>query len=322
MRVVLIFNPTSGASPLAGGEHHTPEENEQTIINALKTHDIEPEVRYTTPNDAGTGLARQAAEEGVDVVIAAGGDGTIHAVATGLIGTESTLGIIAMGTMNNLAHSLSLPETIEEACTVIAKGQTRRVDIGKINGQVFLEVAGVGLEATLFPLAEEIKSPGLRNTLHGTIQGFITLFTYKPSKIHLKFDTGSNRTYDAIQVTICNAPYYGAHMKVAPDATMDDGLLDVVIYKNFSKWEYIRHAISISQGRREFQPKIAYRRAKTLKITSTDPLDIQADGLPHGQTPADVEIVPGTLSIRVPEQEEPGKKSQTSKLKDIRVPVK
>ncbi|HET8911956.1 MAG TPA: hypothetical protein VFN23_10855, partial [Ktedonobacteraceae bacterium] len=126
----------------------------------------------------------------------------------------------------------------------------------------------------------------------------------------------------AIQVTICNAPYYGAHMKVAPDATMDDGLLDVVIYKNFSKWEYIRHAISISQGRREFQPKIAYRRAKTLKITSTDPLDIQADGLPHGQTPADVEIVPGTLSIRVPEQEEPGKKSQTSKLKDIRVPVK
>lgn len=322
MRVVLIFNPTSGASPLAGGEHHTPEENEQAIINALKSHGIEPEVCYTTPEDAGTGLAKQAAAEGADVVIAAGGDGTIHAVATGLIRSKSTLGIIALGTMNNLAHSLSLPETIEAACTVIAKGQTRRVDIGQINGQVFLEVAGVGLEAALFPLAEEIKSPGLGKTLHGIIQGFITLFTYKPTKLHLKFDAGRNRVYDAIQVTICNAPYYGAHLKVAPDATMDDGLLDVVIYKNFSKWEYIKHAISISQGRRELQPKIAYRRAKTLKIRTDEPLEIQADGLPHGQTPADIEILPGTLSIRVPEFEAPDKQTTTEKLKGVRVPVK
>ena len=103
-------------------------------------------------------------------MIAAGGDGTIHAVATGLIGSQSTLGIIAAGTMNNLAHSLSIPDTIEGACKVIANGIARSIDVGIINQHNFLEVAGIGLEAALFPAAEEIKSPGLLSTLKGVVK--------------------------------------------------------------------------------------------------------------------------------------------------------
>src|SRR5438094_7171366 len=107
MRTILILNPASGASTLAAG-NETPERHEETILAALRSYDIEPEIWYTTPEDAGDGLARQAAKEGVDFVVAAGGDGTLHAVATGLIGSTSTLGIIALGTMNNLAHSLDI----------------------------------------------------------------------------------------------------------------------------------------------------------------------------------------------------------------------
>ena len=119
MRAVLIINPTSGMSMMATVEG-TPEVREATILATLRTYGIEAEVRHTTAEERGAGLAAHAAAEQAEVVIAAGGDGTIHEVASGLIGTRSALGIIALGTMNNLAHSLNIPVDIEEACATIA----------------------------------------------------------------------------------------------------------------------------------------------------------------------------------------------------------
>ena len=305
MKTVLILNPTSGTSIMAP-THNTPTSQEDQILQALHTYDIEPEVWYTTPEDPGEGLAKKAADEHADIVIAAGGDGTIHAVASGLIERESVLGIIAMGTMNNLAHSLGIPVTIEEACTVIAQGETHSIDIGKINGQIFIEVAGLGLEAALFPAAEEIKSSNLRSTIRGVFSGLKTLFTYKPIKLKIAMDGQERHHLNAIQVTICNAPIYGAHLQAAPDARMDDGLLDVVIYKNFSKLEFLKHAISISQGRRELQPKIKRRRAKFLRVSADHPVEMQADGLPHGTTPAIITIIPAALRVRIHADNAPG----------------
>src|SRR5712692_6918437 len=114
MNTVLIVNPTSGISTVTE-KRMSPEETERTIIEGLRAYGIEPKVYHTTPEDTGQGLAKRAAEEHAELVIAVGGDGTIHAVAKGLIGTQSTMGIIPTGTMNNLARSLSIPETIEAA---------------------------------------------------------------------------------------------------------------------------------------------------------------------------------------------------------------
>lgn len=304
MRTVLILNPTAGSSSLASqdNQQETAEQHEDTIITALRTHDIEPEVWYTTPDDPGSGLAKKAAAEGVDVVIAAGGDGTIHAVASGLIGTKSTLGIIAMGTMNNLAHSLSIPDTIEGACAIIGKGETKKIDIGNINNHVFLEVAGIGLEAVLFPAAEEIKSRGWLSTARGAFDGLRSLFAFKPANIKVSFDGHRSRPYRVLQVTVCNSPYYGVHLQVAPGTLMDDGLLDVVIYKNFSKLEFLRHGISITQGKRILEPKITRRKVKTLRITADYPVPVHSDGVVHGHTPALISVTPGALSVRVPIQ--------------------
>ncbi len=144
MRTVLIFNPTSGISTVTD-KRMSPEETEKEILQGLQIYGIKPEIYYTTPEDTGQGLASRAAEEHAELVIAAGGDGTIHAVANGLVGTRSTLGIIPTGTMNNLALSLNIPDTIPAACIAIATGKTRSIDVGKINEQFFLEVAGSGL---------------------------------------------------------------------------------------------------------------------------------------------------------------------------------
>jgi diacylglycerol kinase (ATP) len=305
MRTALIINPTSGISTVTD-KRMSPEETEKVILQSLRNYGIEPEIYYTTPEDTGQGLASRLAAEHVELIIAVGGDGTIHAVANGLVGTQSTLAIIPTGTMNNLAHSLNIPDTIPAACIAIAKGETRLIDVGKINEHIFLEVAGIGLEALLFPAAEEIKKPGLFTTIHGVVSGFKTLLTFKPTRIRITFDNRQRHPYEALQVTICNAPFYGMHLEVVPDIRMDDGLLDVVIYRNFRKLEYIRHAISISQGRRTYQPKIVHRRVKSLRLDSDQPLELQVDGVPQGTSPALVTVLPDALRIRVPGVAAPG----------------
>jgi len=317
MRAVLIMNVASGTSTMATTEG-TSEEHQEAILAALRTHGIEAEVRQTTPEDHGAGLAAQAAAEQADVVIAAGGDGTIHEVAHGLVGTHSALGIIALGTMNNLAHSLQIPATIEEACAVIATGETHAIDVGKINNQFFLEVAGVGLEAAFFPAAEEMKGPGLLVTLRGLFNGLRTLLAFQPAKLRISFDEHQRRPYTAIQVTICNSRYYGPQFELVPEALMNDGLLDVVIFKQFSKLEYIRHAIAISQGKRTYQPKVIHRRVTSVRINADHPLEIQADGLPHGQTPATVTITPGALRVRVPAPVASGRQPGEGQVEPIR----
>jgi diacylglycerol kinase (ATP) len=302
MRAIVILNPASGASTLAA-EQGNAGQHEERIVEGLHAQNIELEVRYTTPEDPGNGLAKQATEEeDADVVIAAGGDGTIHAVATGLIGTRGTLGIIPTGTMNNIARSLHIPEDIDAACKIIACGQTKRMDVGKVNGQVFLEVSGAGLEAALFPAAEEIKSQGLLSSLRGIVGGLDTLLSYRPTRFRISFDERRSRSYHAMQVSICNTPYYGARLQFAPGALMDDGLLDVLIYKNFNKLEYLRHAFSISQGRRALLPKVVRRKAKLIRITADTPVEVHADGVSQGITPATIEVVAGVLQVRVPEQ--------------------
>ncbi len=315
MRTALILNPGAGASTLADPTIH--EGNLETaLLDALRAQGIEPEVYHTTIDDPGRGIAAQLAAEHVDLVIAAGGDGTIHAVAHGLLGSVSTLGIIPAGTMNNLALSLGIPDKLEQACAVFADGEVRAIDVGRINEHIFLEVAGVGLEAALFPAAEEVKKRGFLSTYRGVLEGLRILSRFKPPKMRLTFDGETPRSYRAMQLTICNAPYYGPHLSLAPSIYLNDGWLDVVLYTNFRKAEYVRHAISISQGRRVLTPKVIHRRVKTLRISTDAVVEMQADGIVYGNPPAEVTIMPAVLKVQVPKGPAPGlQKDETQQKK-------
>lgn len=305
MRTALVFNPASGASLLA--ESKLPEEeHEKALVQELQGLGFEPEVHYTTIEDPGREIAKQLVCEGFELIIAVGGDGTIHSVAHGLIGSTCTLGIIPAGTMNNLARSLGIPEETKEACAVLSNGEACRIDIGMINQHPFLEVAGIGLEAALFPAAEEVKSRGILSTIRGVMSGLYTLSRFRPPRVKISFDGQKSHVSHAIQVTICNAPYYGTHINLGTGILMNDGWLDVIIYTNFRKREYLLHALSISQGRRPFTPKIIHRRARSLYISTSEVVDIQADGIVYGHTPADVSIVTGALKVMVPRKTAPG----------------
>ena len=303
MRAVLIVNPAAGISTITENRM-SPEETEQALLEGLRAYGIEPHLLHTTLEDGGWGLAARAAQERADLVIAAGGDGTVHAVASGLVGSACVLGIIPTGTLNNIARSLQIPDTISAACFAIATGEMRAIDVGMINEHVFLEVAGVGLEARLAPAGEEIKHPGLLSTIHGILNALKTFFGFKAVRMRIEVDGGKPRSYHTFQVTICNAPSYALHLQLAPDILMDDGLLDVVVYQNLSKFEYLRHVLSM-RLRRPPRPKIKHLRVRSLCVIPDVPMEIHADGESGGSTPAQVVVLPAALRIRGPGKDAP-----------------
>ena len=317
MQTSVIVNPGAGLSPIAK-QHVSDEEFTATLLQILRDLGIEAEVYYTTLDDPGEGIARQLADKHADLVIAVGGDGTIHSIARGLLGSSTTLGIIPAGTMNNLAHSLGIPQDLHAACAILVDGEARAIDVGSINKQVFLEVAGVGLEAALYPAAEEVKSRGILTALRGVYDGLLALLSFRPPQMSVAFDNERPRTHRAIQITACNAPFYGAHFNVAPGIFMNDGLLDIALYTNFSKSEYLRHALSISRGQRPFTPKIIYRRVKTLSIRANPAIEIHADGTVIGKTPAEITVIPGALKVQVPLKATPGLLSSMQKAQKQR----
>ncbi len=299
MRTALILNPAAGASNQAS---HAAEEEELPVrlLNTLRELGMDAEIYYTDADDPGQGIAKKLAAEQVELIVAVGGDGTIHSVAHGIMGSDSILGVIPAGTMNNLAHSLGIPTDIEAACAVLTEGRVYTVDIGSINQHPFLEVAGVGLEAALFPAAEEVKSHNFLSTIKGIVGGLWTLIMFRPPRVRVTFEDEKPRTYRAIQITVCNAPYYGAHLSIAPDIFLNDGWLDVFLYTNFSKSEFLRHAFAISQGRRPFMPGLLRRRVKKVRFSTQEPVELQADGVAQGFTPAHIEIHSMALRVQAP----------------------
>jgi diacylglycerol kinase family enzyme len=157
MHTRLIVNPTAGPAEKP--------ELFSDLVDALQTQGIQAEICTTTPDEDGEGLAAAAAKAGAQLVIVAGGDGTIEAVARGLMHTQSVLGIIPLGTRNNLAASLNIPSDLTQAIQTLVEGQRDRFDMGKANNHYFMEVVGVGLEASLFPCGDEVKEGIKKNYL-------------------------------------------------------------------------------------------------------------------------------------------------------------
>lgn len=145
--VRLILNPSS-ANPMKLPD----------IIAAMEVADMRADLAFTSASESPTLIAQRAVEEGYDMVVVGGGDGTVSEIAKGLIHAPIPLGILPIGTYNNIARSLNLPTALAEACFVLGHGQIKSIDVGQANDEHhFFEAAGVGLDAALFPLGEEIK---------------------------------------------------------------------------------------------------------------------------------------------------------------------
>jgi YegS/Rv2252/BmrU family lipid kinase len=288
----LIFNPASGPD----GEDNA--DRLKQIVSALRLHGIEAHIGLKTSGKMARHFARQAARCEHSLVIVAGGDGTIEDVASQLVGSRSVLGIVPIGTMNNLARSLGVPLDIEGACALIAMGTTRHIDVGRVfsddkpEARYFLECAGVGLNAIGAMLGQDYE----KGRWWSLPRGLRKYFESKPGTIRVELD---DITIDASthMVTVSNSPLMGNNMIVAPGAKMDDGWLDVCVYEGMGDASLAKHFMAASLGAPE-DTKIY--RARKVRITSEQPLLSNTDmDIAKEQPVLEIEIVPKALSVIV-----------------------
>jgi diacylglycerol kinase (ATP) len=269
---------------------------------------------------------RLALDRRPELVVVAGGDGTVRSVASQLLGANIPLAIVPLGTFNNLALSLGLPADPLAASAVIENGSPVRVDIGVADEvNYFFEAAGVGVDAEMFPIGEEIK----RGRFLAIFQALRTVFAHQQTSVVLRFDRTLNQAYqasfrgqvpigrrrrrfrkskDRIRlrcsfVAVANGPFYGTNLTVCPGAKIDDGLLTIAVYRDFSKRELALHLWSISRGVYRLHPKIETFESRWLEVFSRSRLPVHVDGRAIGGTPVHFAVRPGALLVLVPGRE-------------------
>lgn len=286
---VLLNASAGGKSPLS------PSPTADEIRQLLVDHGLMAEVVTTDSSEEAAKAASEARREGWPMVVAAGGDGTIGNIAAQLIGSDTALGILPLGSVMNVPRMLGLPRDLAAATGVLAAGHTRLIDVGVANGRIFYETASVGMNAAMFSAAVNLVEGD-----YGSLGRLLRLaFRYRPARMRLLLDGNEVRTR-ALMVTVANGPYAGVGMTVAPDARLDDGLLDVNVFRHFSKLELLRHLASISFGRRRYTPHTRAYRAAHVLIDSHRPLPCRADSADLGSTPLECTVRRACLKVVVP----------------------
>ncbi|HEY5157476.1 MAG TPA: diacylglycerol kinase family protein, partial [Anaerolineales bacterium] len=316
MRAKLIANPGAGNVLEAASRY-------EQVTSYLKEAGVKVDVAFARPKKEAIPIAKRAVKEGYDVIIAMGGDGTIGAVIRGIAGSKARLGIIPAGTENDIARALGIPEDLKEACAIIASGNTRKVDLGCITtknekNHYFFMMIAIGLTATLYPMVNDVPN----GKFGGVMEAIKTILKYKPNPtVNLTLDDDSKIEVETMLVTITNTPVTGIKNLVAPDASMEDGLLDISVYPGFSKAELLNYFIKTANEGTTPDGRIQRYRAKKIKVKTSPKLDISSEGIIVGKGTAWIKLLPGAMRVIAPEVGAGAEKPQEKDVKDMPAPV-
>lgn len=287
-QVELIVNPVSG-----GGRTL---KSLSSVESALRDLGLEVKTESTRDISHARELARAAAERAATVV-AFGGDGLVGAVAGELVGSDTTLAVLPGGRGNDFARVLGIPSDPVEAAALIGSGRVRRLDIGSIDGAHFVGIASTGFDAVANRLANEARL--ISGNLVYAYAGLRALIGWKPVEFELELD-GQTVRRTGYTVAAANSQAYGGGMYVAPDAELDDGLLDVVVIGDLSKWTFATQLPKVFKGQHTEHPKVEVFRAREVRISCERQFDVYADGDRIGELPATITVEPKALRVIVP----------------------
>lgn len=250
---------------------------------------------------SGANLAREAALAGADLVVAAGGDGTIGEVANGLVGTSATLGVLPLGTGNDFARTIGIGTDLNLAARTLGQGQAQTIDLGKLDrGGYFINVAGCGFDAEVATRVNH-GFRYLRGTTAYVAAVLQTLRSFRPTRVTIEHD-GEVCEELVMLCAIANARTYGGGMRIAPHAELDDGLFDVVLVGDVSRSEFLRAFPRVFKGTHLSHPKVQHFRCSSIRVSSNKGLAVLADGEEVGSTPASFQVVPNAVKVMMPPQ--------------------
>lgn len=296
--ILLLVNPAAGGKPGSGpGLDDDPERlRPDALAAALGERALDVRLHALADDDDAGALARVAADEGCDVVVA-GGDGTVSLVAAAVIDhPDATLGILAMGSFNNMARGFGIPVTLDEALDVIGAGIATQVDAGWVvgdEGRPFFEAAGVGVDAIGFLAVEVAERRGWWRAIQALVRGM----RLRKTPMRITLDGTAYRT-GSPAVTVSNGPYHGAGFAVSAGADPTDGLFDIAVFAGMSRLEVVRYFVAVARRQPRREPRIKEYRARSVTIEGTRrALPAHADGASIGVTPVTFEVRPGALRV-------------------------
>lgn len=266
-KILFIINPISGAKkriPL-----------DKLINRYLDLNRYKPTLHFTTARGDAIAQSIKAVEEGVDMVVAVGGDGTINEVAQGLVNTGIPLGIIPRGSGNGFANYFKIPHDPAKAIALINRAQSRPVDTGTFNGKLFLSVAGLGFDARVSAAFDVFGKRGLLSYMYISAREY---FRFKPKTYRIELN-GFKVVTQAFLLTLANSSQFGNNAFIAPNALIDDGLLDVVVLKPAGFLGAIGVSIRMFMGNLDKSRYCETYRSDHLTIHHED-LEAQIDGEP------------------------------------------
>lgn len=291
-KVLIIINRKAGT------------DRQKRLGAAIREHLPSPEFSVETTYlqylGHGTDLAREAVQRGVDTVVAVGGDGSINEIAQGLLGARTALAIVPLGSGNGLARALKIPLDAAVALQIVAAGHKRPMDAGFANEHLFLSNAGVGFDALIADRFQHSKKRGLLNYARLVIGGFSA---YRPSKYRINVD-GAQREQKAFLMTVANGNQFGYEFKLAPKASVHDGLLDVCLVPPVRFWDLLPLSLCSLRGNIDESRYMEHFTGREIEVSSDDLSCLQVDGdavpLNNGKT-VYFRIAPGALQVIVPE---------------------
>jgi YegS/Rv2252/BmrU family lipid kinase len=247
-------------------------------------------------------LAEAARKAGGRLLVVVGGDGTMNEVVNGAAGTNAEIAILPNGTGQDFGRTHAIPTGFDDAVRVALGGETRTVDVGRVtlSGETryFANVGSAGMSGSVARRANSMsKALGGRATFfYALTREFLA---WQNTEVTVRLD-GDERRGSMHDVIVAIGRWHGGGMHLAPDASQDDGLFDVVLIGDVNKLDFLTTAPKLYSGKYLSHPKVDHVRSATVTIDAAEPLPVEVDGEPIGTTPARFEVVPAAIRVRVP----------------------
>lgn len=320
MRALFVYNPASGQGSVT-------RELEQ-CVRSLDRYGWSADLVSTQFPRHATEIARAAVVAGHQLVVAVGGDGTVSEVANGLAGSSTTMGVIPTGTTNVWALQLGIPSLppwhprkvvdrvlfdleelgwhrptnvpswLADAFAVLLRSEVRAVDLGVVDGRYFVMWCGVGFDARVTEqvVPEDKRRYGVFAYLASTVS-----VAMEYSAARMLVSLGDRQLEDEVlMVLAANAQLYGGVLRLAPEARLDDGLLDVSVFKGEGVGTTVRHVTAVLAGRHRQEPLVEVAQVGRLSVASMPSQAVHADSEACGTTPIDITVRPRCLKVLVP----------------------
>ncbi len=276
MRATVVINPVAGP-----GRSRTLDACSALARTSLGRAGFDVSVCITTGPEDAQRFASAAVSAGHELVVAWGGDGTVNGVGAALAGTAVPMAIIPGGSGNGLARDLGVPLDAPSAFELAGRGTTRLIDAGELDGSLFFNVAGIGLDASI---ADRMAAPGARRGLLGyVIATFSELPAYRPRDYTIAFPGGEAEPISspALFVALANSRQYGNGAQIAPHALLDDGKLDIVVVRPLSLAGVASRIPAFFNGTLKADDKVLMRTAAEAEISSDRDIWFHVDGEPR-----------------------------------------